>query len=189
MRGMNLPAHVRSCMIQELAGRVNIAERGRMITGATRTKVDDIWQKMWEGGITNPLEVISQLTYLMFMHQLDEKEFEAEQLESMLDDKRDPDPAHDDIPDILERWDSLGKEHDRSRTDKSVLVPVQEIRDNDYDFSFNKYTETVYERIEYPPTEEILADLEAINERIATGLAKLHIMLSKAGKEGESVHD
>ena len=44
-----------------------------MITGATKNKVDDIWQKMWEGGITNPLEVISQLTYLMFMHQLDER--------------------------------------------------------------------------------------------------------------------
>ena len=55
-----------------------------MITGATKNKVDDIWQKMWEGGITNPLEVISQLTYLMFMHQLDEKEFEAESLEEAL---------------------------------------------------------------------------------------------------------
>ena len=55
-----------------------------MITGATKNKVDDIWQKMWEGGITNPLEVISQLTYLMFMHQLDEREFEAESLEEAL---------------------------------------------------------------------------------------------------------
>ena len=52
-----------------------------MITGATKNKVDDIWQKMWEGGITNPLEVISQLTYLMFMHQLDEREFEIEKME------------------------------------------------------------------------------------------------------------
>ena len=52
--------------------------------GATKNKVDDIWQKMWEGGITNPLEVISQLTYLMFMHQLDEQEYEAEQMETML---------------------------------------------------------------------------------------------------------
>ncbi len=38
-----------------------------MITGETKTKIDDVWQKMWEGGITNPIEVISQLTYLMFM--------------------------------------------------------------------------------------------------------------------------
>ena len=55
-----------------------------MITGATKNKVDDIWQKMWEGGITNPLEVISQLTYLMFIRSLDEKEFEAERMEALL---------------------------------------------------------------------------------------------------------
>ena len=94
-----------------------------------------------------------------------------------LDDKRDPDPAHDDIPDILERWGNWDQERGRARTDKSFLVPAQEIRDNDYDFSFNKYTETVYERIEYPPTEEILADLEAINQRIADGLLELKAML------------
>ena len=29
-----------------------------MITGATKNKVDDIWQRMWEGGVTNPIEVI-----------------------------------------------------------------------------------------------------------------------------------
>ena len=55
-----------------------------MITGATKNKVDDIWQKMWEGGITNPLEVISQLTYLMFIRSLDEKEFEIERMEGLL---------------------------------------------------------------------------------------------------------
>ena len=94
-----------------------------------------------------------------------------------LDDKRDPDSAHDDIPDILERWANLDAEHDRARTDKSFLVSVAEIRDNDYDFSFNKYTQTVYERIEYPPTKEILADLEDINRRIADGLVELRAML------------
>lgn len=99
-----------------------------------------------------------------------------------LDDKRDPDPKHDDIPDILERWGRLDSERERTRTEKSFLVPAQEIRDNEYDFSFNKYVETVYERIEYPPTEEILADLEAINARIADGLAELRQMLD--AKEG-----
>ena len=99
-----------------------------------------------------------------------------------LDDKRDADPTHDDIPDILERWGKLDAERERSHTDKSFLVPAQEIRDNDYDFSFNKYTETVYERIEYPPTEEILADLEAINQRMAKGLDTLRAMLAKEAK-------
>ena len=94
-----------------------------------------------------------------------------------LDDKRDPDEKNDDIPDILARWEDLEAERERARTDKSFLVAKQEIVDNDYDFSFNKYTETVYERIEYPPTEEILADLVEINARIAEGLEELKAML------------
>lgn len=52
-----------------------------MITGAVKNKVDDIWQRMWEGGITNPIEVIMQLTYLMFMKSLDDKEHQIEQME------------------------------------------------------------------------------------------------------------
>ena len=52
-----------------------------MITGATKAKVDDVWQRMWEGGITNPQEVITQLTYLMFIRSLDDREFEVEQME------------------------------------------------------------------------------------------------------------
>ena len=57
-----------------------------MITGATKNKVDDVWQKMWESGITNPIEVISQLTYLMFMRSLDEKEFEIERIEMLTEE-------------------------------------------------------------------------------------------------------
>lgn len=94
-----------------------------------------------------------------------------------LDDKRDPDESHDDIPDILKRWANFGAEADRERTEKSFMVPKQEMADNDYDFSFNKYAETEYERIEYPPTSEILAELDELNAQMAAGLAELHKML------------
>lgn len=95
-----------------------------------------------------------------------------------LDDKRDPDEMHDDIPDILSRWCNLNTERDRARTEKSFLVPKSEIVENDYDFSFNKYTETVYERVEYPPTEEILSDLDDLNRQMAESLAELRRMLA-----------
>jgi len=52
-----------------------------MITGEIKNKIDKIWTDMWAGGITNPLTVIEQLTYLMFIHSLDEKDLEAEQFE------------------------------------------------------------------------------------------------------------
>ena len=43
-----------------------------MITGALKSKVDSIWNTMWSGGISNPLSVIEQLTYLLFIKRLDE---------------------------------------------------------------------------------------------------------------------
>ena len=43
-----------------------------MITGELKSKVDRIWDTMWAGGIANPLSVIEQLTYLLFIKRLDE---------------------------------------------------------------------------------------------------------------------
>ncbi len=95
----------------------------------------------------------------------------------MLDDKRNPDEKHDDIPDILSRWRDLDTEAGRERTEKSFLVSKAEIVENDYDFSFNKYTKTEYEHIEYPPTSEILAELDDLNAQLTAGLTELKQML------------
>ena len=58
-----------------------------MITGVIKNKVDKIWTDIWAGGITNPLTVIEQLTYLMFIRSLDEKELETEEFEHMTGEK------------------------------------------------------------------------------------------------------
>jgi type I restriction enzyme M protein len=58
-----------------------------MITGVIKNKVDKIWTDIWAGGITNPLTVIEQLTYLMFIRSLDEKELETEEFENMTGEK------------------------------------------------------------------------------------------------------
>ena len=53
----------------------DLMETGRdeiMITGELKSKVDRIWDTMWSGGISNPLSVIEQLTYLLFIKRLDE---------------------------------------------------------------------------------------------------------------------
>lgn len=60
-----------------------------MITGEIKNKIDKIWTDIWAGGITNPLTVIEQLTYLMFIRSLDEKEFENEEFENMTSQKVD----------------------------------------------------------------------------------------------------
>lgn len=51
-----------------------------MITGAVKNKVDQIWINIAAGGITNPLTVIEQLTYLMFIRSLDVKEIRNEKM-------------------------------------------------------------------------------------------------------------
>lgn len=43
-----------------------------MLTGEIRCQIDAIWNAFWAGGIANPLEVIEQLTYLLFLRRLDE---------------------------------------------------------------------------------------------------------------------
>lgn len=100
-----------------------------------------------------------------------------------LDDKRESIEAND-IPDIIERFHHLDQEKGRARTEKSFLVPKQEIVDNDYDLSINKYKEIVYEKVDYPPTSQILDELDDLNHQMADGLASLRAMLSDDAAEG-----
>jgi type I restriction enzyme M protein len=50
----------------------------RVITGELKSKIDRIWDAFWSGGISNPLEVIEQLTYLLFIRRLDDVQTLAE---------------------------------------------------------------------------------------------------------------
>jgi len=43
-----------------------------MLTGELRSKVDRVWDAFWTGGVSNPLTVIKQITYLLFIKRLDE---------------------------------------------------------------------------------------------------------------------
>ena len=45
-----------------------------MITGELKNKIDSLWEIFWTGGLTNPLDVIEQITYMMFIHDLDDSD-------------------------------------------------------------------------------------------------------------------
>ena len=45
-----------------------------MITGELKNKIDGLWEIFWTGGLTNPLDVIEQITYLMFIRDLDDSD-------------------------------------------------------------------------------------------------------------------
>ena len=68
-------------------------------------------------------------------------------------------------------------EEQRQRTDKSFFVPRDEIAANGYDLSINKYKKTEYKPVEYPSTQEIMADLRELEMQITQGLAELEGML------------
>ena len=51
-----------------------------MLTGEIRNQIDTIWNDFWSGGISNPLEVIEQITYLLFIRRLDDLHTLAENL-------------------------------------------------------------------------------------------------------------
>lgn len=93
-----------------------------------------------------------------------------------MDDKRTP-IADNDIPDIIERFKHLDQEADRKRTEKFFMVPKEDIVNNDYDLSINKYKEVEYIPVEYPPTSEIMANIYELEMEIGKNLAELEELL------------
>lgn len=93
-----------------------------------------------------------------------------------LDDKRSPIAAND-IPDIIARFNNLDGEQGRERTEQSFFVTKEEIVDNGYDLSINKYKKTEYVAVEYPSTAEILDRLDALEAEIASEMKELRKML------------
>ncbi|GMM63804.1 hypothetical protein uth001_11320 [Clostridium butyricum] len=93
-----------------------------------------------------------------------------------LDDKRNPIDSND-IPDIIERFDNLDNEDDRKRTEQSFFVDVEEIRENGYDLSINKYKEIEYEEVVYDEPKDILERVKKLEEEITQGINELERML------------
>ncbi|QHC04044.1 N-6 DNA methylase [Anoxybacillus sp. PDR2] len=89
-----------------------------------------------------------------------------------LDDKRTP-IEENDIPDIIARFHNREAEKERKRTEQSFFVPVEEIRENDYDLSINKYKEIEYEEVQYEAPIVILERVETLEKEIMQGLQKL----------------
>ena len=87
-----------------------------------------------------------------------------------LDDRRNP-IDENDIPDIISRWQNLDAEDARTRRDQSFMVPVEEIRENDYDLTINKYKEVERVKVEYDTPEVIM---QRVLERQASINKKLN---------------
>lgn len=88
-----------------------------------------------------------------------------------LDDKRAV-VAENDIPDIVARFHNLDAEESRTRKEQSFLVPVEEIRANDYDLSINKYKEVEKVKVEYEEPSVVLSRIESLQSEITAAIAE-----------------
>lgn len=98
-----------------------------------------------------------------------------------LDDKR-VEVQENDIPDIIARFKKREAETDRKRMEQSFFVPKQEIAENEYDLSINKYKETEYVPVEYPSTSEIMAEIRRLEVQIGAELDELERLLGEGHK-------
>ncbi|RYV01892.1 N-6 DNA methylase [Shewanella sp. OPT22] len=120
-----------------------------MLTGTLRNEIDQLWEKFWTGGVTNPLTVIEQISYLIFARMLDEKEIQKEnQYNTEVSLGRTPTPFERIFPETDEgqllRW----KNFKSIKGDKLI----KHLRDNVYPH---------FGKIEVKNNKEINADMMA----------------------------
>lgn len=93
-----------------------------------------------------------------------------------LDDKRSP-VKDNDIADIIQRFHQRDKEGQRQRTEQSFMVPFDEIKQNDWDLSINRYKEVVYEQMEYDSPAQIIGEIEQLDKERGQALKLLKELL------------
>ena len=93
-----------------------------------------------------------------------------------LNDNRTP-IEENDIPDIIASYKNRHNEDNTDRKAKHFFVEADEIRQNGYDLSINKYKEVEYEEVQYDAPSKILADIKALESEVQTSLNELEGMI------------
>lgn len=93
-----------------------------------------------------------------------------------LNDNRTP-IEDNDIPDIIKSFKNRHNEDNTDRKAKHFFVDADEIRNNGYDLSINKYKEVEYEEIQYEEPSKILADIKQLESEIQASLEGLEDMI------------
>ncbi len=92
-----------------------------------------------------------------------------------LDDKRTFIDGKGDIPDILEHFKKRERENPKDRKKKYFFVPIEEIKEKDWDLSISKYREIEYEEVKYESPEKLKKDILKLEEEIIKGLKELDV--------------
>ena len=136
-----------------------------MLTGEIRNKVDKIWSDIWAGGISNPLTVIEQLTYLMFIRSLDEKELENESFEALSGEAMPKIFSQDEDGQAM-RWSKFKTKDSRMIYELvgTKVFPFIKAMNGDNTTAFSRYMQDAMFLI---PTPQVL-------QKMITGLDELY---------------
>lgn len=164
-----------------------------MITGELKSKIDRIWDTMWSGGISNPLSVIEQLTYLLFIKQLDEAHTLKER-KAARTGKPIKDPVFNKKQDHL-RWSRFKETAPEQMFDtvKDEVFPfIKNLgRNGDGDPEKSTYTHHMKDALFMMPTPRVLANvvdqLDSINMTDSDTKGDLYeYMLGKIATAGQN---
>lgn len=89
------------------------------------------------------------------------------------DDWDEIEHENNNIPDILNRWDNLDIEEERDRKSQSFIVDKNEIEEEGYDLSLNRYKEVEYDAVKYESPSKIIDQIEKLDNEISTGIKNL----------------
>lgn len=94
-----------------------------------------------------------------------------------LDDKRTEQPDRNDIPDILERFEKRNKEDNKSRFKKHFFVPIEEIKEKDWDLSINRYKKEKEKEVNYRDSKVIIEEAKKEVKNLLEGFKELEKLL------------
>ena len=163
-----------------------------MITGELKSRVDRIWDTMWSGGISNPLSVIEQLTYLLFIKRLDEvhtlRERKAARLKQSIDE-----PIFEDGQERL-RWSRFKdfSPEEMYETVKDQVFPfIKSLGAGNGDEEDSTYSHHMKDALFMMPTPRVLANvvdqLDSIDMADADTKGDLYeYMLGKIASAGQN---
>ena len=131
-----------------------------MITGELKSKVDRIWDTMWSGGISNPLSVIEQLTYLLFIKGLDELHTRKER-KAARTGKPIEEPVFNADQDALRwsRFKELAPEQMFETVRDRVFPFIKSMGNSEDSDEASTYTHHMQDAIFMMPTARVLANV------------------------------
>src|SRR3989442_10952583 len=98
-----------------------------MLATEVRNQIDRIWDAVWSGGMSNPLEVVEQITYLLFIKRLDDDQNRALERANLLNQPIQDNPfpiGRDEL-----RWSFIKHQHPENAYDTMANVVFPFIRE------------------------------------------------------------